>query len=133
MSSSNKKYDPPIPGSVYIETYGCQMNLVDSEIVFSLLEEHGYRRVESADRAELVLVNTCAVREHAETKAISNIGHFGKLKEAGRHPASPETKILRPFGNPPSSSSSKPDIPVPTRANFFFTIMCMNQLRNETI
>ncbi len=84
MSSSNKKYDPPIPGSVYIETYGCQMNLVDSEIVFSLLEEHGYRRVESADRAELVLVNTCAVREHAETKAISNIGHFGKLKEAGR-------------------------------------------------
>jgi len=60
------------------------MNLVDSEIVLALLEEHGYSRVEDADQAEIVLVNTCAVREHAEVKAISNIGHFGKLKDGGR-------------------------------------------------
>ncbi len=74
----------PIPGTVYIETYGCQMNQVDSEIVLSLLEEYGYRRAEEPDRAEIVLVNTCAVREHAEVKAISNIGRFSKLKQNGR-------------------------------------------------
>lgn len=69
-----------MPGGVFIETYGCQMNLVDSEIVMAMLEERGYRRVERAEQAEIVLVNTCAVREHAESKAISNIGRYGPLK-----------------------------------------------------
>lgn len=74
----------PVPGGVFIETYGCQMNLVDSEIVMAMLEERGYRRVESPEEAELVLINTCAVREHAEVRAISNIGRFKQLKENGR-------------------------------------------------
>lgn len=71
-----------VSGGVFIETYGCQMNLVDSEIVMSMLEERGYVRVETAEAAELILVNTCAVREHAEVKAISNIARFKPLKEA---------------------------------------------------
>lgn len=68
-------------GGIYIETYGCQMNLVDSEIVLSLLEERGYHRVEQPEQAEIVLVNTCAVREHAEARAISNIARFARLKK----------------------------------------------------
>jgi tRNA-2-methylthio-N6-dimethylallyladenosine synthase len=84
VSSSPKQLDMPVPGTVYIETYGCQMNEVDTEIVFALLEEHGYHRVDDPEVAEIVLVNTCAVREHAEVKAISNINHFGKLKSGGR-------------------------------------------------
>ncbi len=68
-------------GSVYIETYGCQMNRADSEIVMSLLEEQGYSRADSPDSAGFILVNTCIVREHAEEKAISNIAHFKRYKE----------------------------------------------------
>ncbi len=67
-------------GGVYIETYGCQMNMLDSELVATLLQERGYTLVDRPELAELILVNTCAVREHAEVKAISNIGRFKKLK-----------------------------------------------------
>ncbi len=74
----------PVSGGVFIETYGCQMNLVDSEIVMAMLEERGYRRVDRPDQAELVLINTCAVREHAEVRAIQNISRFKHLKEKGR-------------------------------------------------
>jgi tRNA-2-methylthio-N6-dimethylallyladenosine synthase len=69
-------------GSVYIETYGCQMNLVDSEIVMSMLEERGYTRAEKAEDAAIIFVNTCAVREHAVTKVVSNINNFKPLKTA---------------------------------------------------
>lgn len=81
MNEFSPHPDPTLgSGGVYIETYGCQMNQVDSEIVLALLEEHGYRRVETAAEASLILVNTCAVREHAEVKAISNIGRFAREK-----------------------------------------------------
>ncbi|MBZ0263132.1 tRNA (N6-isopentenyl adenosine(37)-C2)-methylthiotransferase MiaB [bacterium] len=71
-------------GSVFIETYGCQMNRVDSEIVTTLLEEHGYERANSIDDAGIILINTCAVREHAQEKAISNIAHFRAFKERNK-------------------------------------------------
>jgi len=77
-----------VSGGVYIETYGCQMNLVDSEIVLSMLEESGYRRVETPEEAEIILVNTCAIRDHAVVKAISNVGRFKKLKQER-----PETRV----------------------------------------
>ena len=77
-----------VRGGVFIETYGCQMNLVDSEIVMAMLEERGYQRVDRVEQAEVVLINTCAIREHAESKAISNIGRFGALKKRN-----PETRI----------------------------------------
>jgi len=85
-SESLKKSSSSKSGGVFIETYGCQMNLVDSEIVMSMLEERGYHRAESAESAELILVNTCAIREHAEVKAINNIGRFGSFKK-GDQPA----------------------------------------------
>ena len=53
---------------VYLETYGCQMNVSDSEIVASVLRENGYGLTHDADAADIVLINTCAIRENAEQK-----------------------------------------------------------------
>ena len=53
---------------VYIETYGCQMNVSDSEIVASVLQEAGYGLVDGPEEADVVLLNTCAIREEAEQK-----------------------------------------------------------------
>ena len=55
--------------SVYIETYGCQMNVSDTEIVHSILASAGYTRSPSLDHADVVLVNTCAIRDGAEQRA----------------------------------------------------------------
>ncbi len=58
-----------IPGrKVYVETYGCQMNLADTEIVLGILNKSGYSPTGTIDEADLVLLNTCSVREHAEEK-----------------------------------------------------------------
>jgi tRNA-2-methylthio-N6-dimethylallyladenosine synthase len=63
--------------TVYIETYGCQMNVSDSELMLGSLEAHGYRSVDGPDGADVILLNTCAIREHAETRVI---GRLGELK-----------------------------------------------------
>src|SRR5215213_9109268 len=63
--------------TVYIETYGCQMNVSDSELMLGSLEAHGYRSVEGPDGADVILLNTCAIREHAEQRVI---GRLGELK-----------------------------------------------------
>ena len=60
----------------YLETFGCQMNEHDSEQVASLLVARGYRRVASPAEAELVLYNTCSVREKAERKAFSRLAEW---------------------------------------------------------
>lgn len=65
----------------YIETYGCQQNEADSEILMGLCVECGYEKTDDPRKADLILVNTCAVREHAELKALSNTGKFKGLKE----------------------------------------------------
>ncbi|MBU3741548.1 MAG: tRNA (N6-isopentenyl adenosine(37)-C2)-methylthiotransferase MiaB [Candidatus Kapabacteria bacterium] len=54
--------------TVYVETYGCQMNVSDSEIVMGVLHANGYRPVDSADDADVILLNTCAIRDNAEKK-----------------------------------------------------------------
>lgn len=53
---------------VFFEVYGCQMNVNDTEIVWSILKDHGYEKVESIDDANVVLLMTCAIREKAESK-----------------------------------------------------------------
>jgi tRNA-2-methylthio-N6-dimethylallyladenosine synthase len=63
--------------TVYIETYGCQMNVSDSELMLGSLEAHGYRSVEGPDGADVILLNTCAIRDHAEQRVI---GRLGELK-----------------------------------------------------
>ncbi|MFQ5485938.1 MAG: tRNA (N6-isopentenyl adenosine(37)-C2)-methylthiotransferase MiaB, partial [Desulfobacterales bacterium] len=54
--------------SYYIETYGCQMNVADSELIAGLLAENGYKKSEDIHQASAIFVNTCAIREHAEDK-----------------------------------------------------------------
>lgn len=65
---------------VYIETYGCQMNLADSEVVSSLLHNDGYVFTKSLDHADVALVNTCSIRDHAEQRVISRLGEFKRYK-----------------------------------------------------
>ncbi|HEX6535421.1 MAG TPA: tRNA (N6-isopentenyl adenosine(37)-C2)-methylthiotransferase MiaB [Gemmatimonadaceae bacterium] len=64
-------------GTVYIETYGCQMNVSDSELMYGRLAEYGYEPVDGPDGADVILVNTCAIRDHAEQRVI---GRLGELK-----------------------------------------------------
>ena len=52
----------------YIETYGCQMNVNDTEVIFSILEGEGYERTESMEEADLIMANTCSVRDNAEQR-----------------------------------------------------------------
>lgn len=68
---------------VYLETFGCQMNELDSELVRGHLQALGYRFTTRADEADVVLYNTCSVREQAENKVWSRIGLMGKRKAEG--------------------------------------------------
>ena len=66
--------------SYYIETYGCQMNFADSEIVNAILLEKGMNPVSDAELADIILVNTCSIRENAETKVWNRLKEFRGLK-----------------------------------------------------
>ncbi|MBU2472350.1 MAG: tRNA (N6-isopentenyl adenosine(37)-C2)-methylthiotransferase MiaB, partial [Bacteroidetes bacterium] len=58
---------------LYIETYGCQMNVADSEIVMTLMTKDGYSLTEQIDEADVILVNTCSVRENAEDRVTARL------------------------------------------------------------
>jgi len=68
--------------SIYIETYGCQMNLADTEVVLSIMRDAGYTRTNLLTQADIVLINTCAVRENAEQRVIGRLGDFYHYKKA---------------------------------------------------
>ena len=61
---------------LYIETYGCQMNVADTEVVFSILGREGYERTEEMDSADVILANTCSVRDNAEQRIWGRIEQF---------------------------------------------------------
>jgi len=65
----------------FVETYGCQMNVSDSEIVTSLLQKEGYISAPSAEEADIVLINTCAIRENAEDRVRTRIRGFKSVKK----------------------------------------------------
>lgn len=67
---------------VYIETYGCQMNVADTEIVFSILEKEGYVRTESLNDADVIMANTCSIRDNAEQRIWGRIEQFNLQKKA---------------------------------------------------
>jgi len=73
MNIKNKK-------KFYIETYGCQMNVADSELVVTILGGEGYAVTQNIEEADLILVNTCAVREHAEQRVLSRLDYFNTFK-----------------------------------------------------
>src|SRR5690606_29800943 len=66
----------------YVETYGCQMNISDGELMQGVLAAHGYELTPSPEEADVVLVNTCAIREHAERRVIGRVGELSRLKQA---------------------------------------------------
>ena len=69
----NKKY--------LILTYGCQMNVHDSEYISGIMEDMGYQKTETLERANVIIVNTCAIRENAHNKAEGMLGRIKHLKE----------------------------------------------------
>jgi len=70
--------------NVYIETYGCQMNVADSEVVVSILNKNGFAYTEDIDVADLILVNTCSIRENAEKRIFNRLQHFKGLKKKNK-------------------------------------------------
>ena len=68
---------------IYIETYGCQMNVADSELMFGVLGREGYVRTDDPTQADVLLVNTCAVRDHAEQRVLSRLGELKQYKRRG--------------------------------------------------
>ncbi len=69
----------------YIETYGCQMNFADSELVAGLLHQEGYAFTTQVEEADLILINTCAIREHAEEKIWQRLRYLENLKAQRPH------------------------------------------------
>ena len=70
----------PHKGRTYeIKTYGCQMNVHDSERLSGLLDEAGYARVPEGEQADVVVFNTCAVRENADNRLYGNLGHLAPV------------------------------------------------------
>lgn len=61
---------------VYIETYGCQMNVADTEVIFSILKKTGYTRTEDIDSADIIMANTCSIRDNAEQRILGRIEQF---------------------------------------------------------
>ena len=74
---------------VYIETMGCQMNKSDSERMFGMLSHFDYEQTQDAKEADLVMVNTCSIRQLSEDKAFSLIGVWGQWKKTVK----PDLKI----------------------------------------
>ena len=66
--------------SYFIETYGCQMNVADSELISGLLTREGFSETKDIHTADAIFVNTCAIREHAEDKVHSRLGYYHQIK-----------------------------------------------------
>ncbi len=66
----------------WVETYGCQMNVSDSELMEGVLTAGGYERVSSPEDADVILVNTCAIREHAERRVLGRVAELNRIKRA---------------------------------------------------
>jgi tRNA-2-methylthio-N6-dimethylallyladenosine synthase len=77
MAASSQK-------TFYLETFGCQMNVHDSEKVIGTLQQQGYRQVDTVEAADLVLYNTCSIRDKAEQKVFHRLADFKKLREQGK-------------------------------------------------
>ena len=77
--SAQHKASPP---RVFIETYGCQMNVADSELVGGVLRRAGYAAAARPEDADVILLNTCAIREHAEERVLRRLSELARFKHA---------------------------------------------------
>src|SRR4051794_19640581 len=82
-----------MPRTVYIETVGCQMNVLDSELVVGALRKQGYTLTDAPADADVILFNTCSVREHAEEKIYSSLGRVAPRKKRA-----PESVVVGVIG-----------------------------------
>jgi tRNA-2-methylthio-N6-dimethylallyladenosine synthase len=73
------------PPRVYLETYGCQMNIADSQTVTAVLRSACYRFAPTPAEADIILINTCAIREHAEDRVLGRLSDLARLKGARPH------------------------------------------------
>ena len=73
--------DPGSRKKLYIETVGCQMNMLDSELVVARMRNEGYELTDDINQADAILYNTCSVRQHAEDKIYSALGRIKRIKE----------------------------------------------------
>ena len=70
--------------SYYIDTYGCQMNVHDSEKIAGILKEKGYKPADDISQADIIIFNTCCIRETAEKKIFGSIGNTKKYKKVNK-------------------------------------------------
>lgn len=110
-------FPAPQPLKFYIETYGCQMNVADSEIVRSVLLSSGYHSCENVDEADIILTNTCAIRENAELKVKHRLKYFQSLRKKNRISKNKLKKEEKAFQQSALSenhvTSSSLDAPIP--------------------
>ena len=66
--------------NLFIETYGCQMNFADSEVVAAVMKMADYELCDSIEVTDAIFINTCSIREHAEVKAMYRLEYFRQLK-----------------------------------------------------
>ena len=66
---------------LFIETYGCQMNVADSEVIASVMKMAGYSTVDTLDEADAVFMNTCSIRDNAEQKILNRLEFFHSLRK----------------------------------------------------
>ena len=71
-----------IKNNIYIETYGCQMNVADTELVLGILKNEGYSVTDDPKNADVVLLNTCSIRDNAEQRIYGRLGNFKTLKDS---------------------------------------------------
>ena len=70
---------------LFIETYGCQMNVADSEVVAAVLQERNYKVVETAEEADAIFLNTCSIRDNAEKRIWGRLAHYKSLKKKNKN------------------------------------------------
>lgn len=86
MMANNNTDTSSAEKKLFIETYGCQMNVADSEVVASIMQMAGYDHTDNIDNADAILLNTCSIRDNAEQKIIARLQHLASLR---RHRSRP--------------------------------------------
>jgi tRNA-2-methylthio-N6-dimethylallyladenosine synthase len=82
---AGEKLHPALAKKLYIETYGCQMNVADSEIIAGVLTENDYELTKEVELADIILINTCSIRKNAEDKVFRRIQNLKKYKQTNKN------------------------------------------------
>ncbi len=84
QTADSKSARPVADRSLYIETYGCQMNVADSEVVASIMQMDGFHLTENPEEADAIFINTCSVRDNAEQKVLNRLTYYNDLRRKHR-------------------------------------------------